>query len=180
MFALNVSGDPGVNLLAITMSVVGLFTIKGKFGQVYQSDFVDIIEMACYANLGVLSAIKLKFDDTKIVSIAGHISGSFIVILLAGIISYHLYAILRTKCSKRCTNERQLDLYETATANNSTARGCTSNDNNIRKPTFSALYLGPPDSAGQSSVRAEISKNYDEDDRASMDSSSPLLDYYHQ
>ena len=108
MFALNVSGDPGVNLLAIITSVVGLFMIKGQFGRVYQSVFVDVIEMACYANLGVLSTIKLKFEDTRIVSIASHISGAFTVILLAVIISYHLYAIVRTKYSKRCTNEQQL------------------------------------------------------------------------
>ena len=48
VFALNVSGDPGVNLLAITMSVVSLFVIKGQFGRVYKSPFIDMIEMACY------------------------------------------------------------------------------------------------------------------------------------
>ena len=101
VFALNVSGDPGVNLLAITMSVVSLFVVKGQFGRVYKSPFVDMIEMACYAALGLLSTIKLKFDDIKIVSIATHISGAFIVLLLAVIISYHLYIILSTKCLKR-------------------------------------------------------------------------------
>ena len=179
VFALNVSGDPGVNLLAIITSVVGLFMIKGQFGRVYQSVFVDVIEMACYANLGVLSITKLKFEDTRIVSIASHISGTFTVILLAVIISYHLYAVLHT-CSKRCTNEQQL--HETATAYYSTARSSTSD--NTRKPMFSALYLGPPDSARQNSpsARVEISKNYDEDDRASLasvDSTTPLLDYHH-
>ena len=178
VFALNVSGDPGVNLLAIITSVVGLFIIKGQFGRVYQSVFVDVIEVACYANLGVLSTIKLKFEDTRIVGIASHISGAFTVILLAVIISYHLYAIVCTKYSKRRTNEQQLN--ETATVNYSTARGSTSND--IGKPTFSALYLGPPDSVRQNSARVEISTNYDEDDRASLastDSTSPLLDYHH-
>ena len=137
------------------------------------------VEMASYANLGVLSTIKLKFEDTRIVGIASHISGAFTVILLAVIISYHLYAIVRTKYSnKRHTNEQQLN--ETATANYSTARGSTSTD--IGKPTFSALYLGPPDSIRQNSARVEISTNYDEDDRASLasvDSTSPLLDYHH-
>ena len=180
VFALNVSGDPGVNLLAVITSVVGLFIIKGQFGRVYQSVFVDVIEVACYVNLSVLSTIKLKFEDTRIVSIASHISGTFTVILLAVIISYHMYAIVRTQYSKRRTNEQQLN--ETATANYSTARGSTSND--IGKPKFSALYLGPPDSARQNlpSARVEATKNYDEDDRASLastDSTSPLLDYHH-
>ena len=178
MFALNVSGDPGVNLLAVITSVVGLFMIKGQFGRVYQSVFVDVIEMVCYANLGVLSTIKLKFEDTRIVGITSHISGAFTVILLAVIISYHLYALVCTKYSKRLTNEQQLN--ESATVNYSTARDSTCND--IGKPTFSALYLGPPDSVRQNSARVEISTNYDEDDRASLaseDSTSPLLDYHH-
>ena len=89
-----------------------------------------------------------------------------------------MYAVIHTKYLKRRTNEQQLN--ETATANYSTARGSTSND--IGKPTFSALYLGPPDSIRQNSARVEISTNYDEDDRASLastDSTSPLLDYHH-
>ena len=69
--------------MAISMSVVGLFMIKGHFGQVYKLAFIDVIEMACYATLGLLSTIKLKFKDVKIVSIATHISGVFIVLLLA-------------------------------------------------------------------------------------------------
>ena len=65
MFALNVSGDPGVNLLAIITSVAVLLIIKGQFGRVYTSTFIDMIEMACYINLGVFSTIKLKFEDMK-------------------------------------------------------------------------------------------------------------------
>ena len=54
VFALNVSGDPGVNLLAIITSVVGLFMVKGQFGRVYQSAFVDAIEI--YGSREVQSA----------------------------------------------------------------------------------------------------------------------------
>ena len=175
MFALNVSGDPGVNLLAIITSVTGLLIIKGLFGRVYKSTFVDMIEMACYINLGVFSTIKLKFEDMKIVSIAAHISGAFIAILLAVIISYHLCTILKTKCSKRHANNiNEQQLYESATANNSAARGSPSND--IKKPTSSALYLGQPDCDKNTSVEVV---NDDQDDEASLtstDSLSRLLD----
>ena len=178
VFALNVSGDPGVNLLAIITSVIGLLIIKGLFGQVYKSTFVDMIEMACYINLGVFSTIKLKFEDMKIVSIATHILGAFIAILLAVIISYHLCTILKTKCSKRhANNTNEQQLYERATANNSAARGSPSNG--IKKPMSSALYLGQPDCDRNTSVEVV---NDDQDDRASLtstDSSSPLLNDCH-
>ena len=67
-----------------------------------------------------------------------------------------------------------------ATVSYSTARASTSND--IGKPTFSAMYLGPPDSVRQNLATVEISTNYDKDDSASLastDSTSPLLDYHH-
>ena len=182
IFALNVSGDPGVDLLAIVTSMVGLFMIKGQIGRVYKSAFVDVIEMACYTNLGVLSTIKLTFEDKNMVSIAAHISGAFMVMLLAIIISYHLYAVLSTKCSKRLAhimNERQL--YESATANTSAARGSFSN-NNMGKPTFSALYLGQPDCDRKRLAEVEINVNDDQEDRASLasiESTSPLLEDCH-
>ena len=69
VFALNVSGDPGVNLLAITTTVVCLLLLKGQFGRVYKMAFIDVIEMVCYANLFVFSAVRLKFRTDKIVSI---------------------------------------------------------------------------------------------------------------
>ena len=40
VFALNVSGDPGVNLQAITTTVLCLLSLKGQFGQVYKSTFL--------------------------------------------------------------------------------------------------------------------------------------------
>ena len=76
-------------------------------------------------------------------------------------------------------NEQQL--YESATANDTStacAVGGSSSNENIRKHTFSALYLGQPDCDGQSSAKVEICENDDRDDRASsvsIDSVSPLL-----
>ena len=88
--------------------------IKGQFGRVYKSVFVDMIEMACYTNHGVLNTIKLKFENIKTISITAHISGACIGILFAVIISYHLYAMLRTKCSQRhANNMNEQQLYET-------------------------------------------------------------------
>ena len=58
--------------------------------------------MVCYANLSIFSTISLKFGDGKIVNIATHISGVFIVLLLVVIISYHsVDTMLNSKYSKR-------------------------------------------------------------------------------
>ena len=73
-------------------------------------------------------------------------------------------------------HERQL--YESATVNDTVVGGSLSNENNIRKPTFSALYLGQPDCVGQNLAKVEICENDDQDERASLvstDSASPLL-----
>ena len=180
VFALNVSGDPGVNLLAVIISVVGLLMIKGKIGQVYKSAFVDLIEMACYTNLGVLSTIKLKFEDMKIINFTTHISGAFTMMLLVAIVSYHMYARLKSNCFMRYTNMTERELNVSANTNDTAVRGSLSNKNkNNGKPTFSALYLGQPNCCRQNSAKVETNENIDQDDRsssASTDSISPLLD----
>ena len=86
-FALNVLGDPGVNLLAINITAISLLLLKAYLGQIYEKSFVDLTEMACYANLGILSTIKLKFQDGEIVNICTYIAGAFTVMLLAVMIS---------------------------------------------------------------------------------------------
>ena len=70
MFAVNVSGDPGVNLMAVNISAISLLLFKAHFGTIYKKNFIDMMEMACYANLGILSTIRLQFDDGEIVNIS--------------------------------------------------------------------------------------------------------------
>ena len=74
VFALNVSGNPRVNLVAITICVVSLLLIKGQFGRVYKSAFVDVIETIGYANLCLFSTIRLTFESGYIPEISTHLS----------------------------------------------------------------------------------------------------------
>ena len=185
MFALNVSGDPGVNLLAINVSVFSLFLLKAQFGQIYKKKFVDVIEMACYANLGIFSTIKLKFGDGKIVNITTHISGVFTVLLLVVIISYHSMDImLNSKCSKRHRyTENQIQRSDNSS--DTTVRDSASKEN---YPTYSVVDIGQPAHCGRhSSAKIVVTSENDQvlklmsevdDDRTSLsstDSTSPLL-----
>ena len=115
VFALNVSGDPGVNLLAIMLSMIILLAIKGQVGCVYKSIFVDAIETICYVNLCVFSAAKLKFGNEKIVYIIANMSGIITLTLLAVVFAYHTYntfctkVIMKIKRYQHLVTERQLD-----------------------------------------------------------------------
>ena len=53
-----------------------------------------------------------------------------------------MYAILNSKCLKRHTNLTERQLNKKAIA---VVRGSISNKDNIKKPTFSVLYLGQAD-----------------------------------
>ena len=44
VFALNVSGDPGVNLLATIVLTGGILFLKGHFGRIYKTNTVHMIE----------------------------------------------------------------------------------------------------------------------------------------
>ena len=122
MFALNVSGDPGVDLLAIIISIVILLVIKGQFCRVYKLIFIDIIETACYINLCVFSAVRLKFGNDKIVSITASLSGVTTLTILVVVFIYHVYTTFCSNCFKRCQRltEGQLDNSEHLLPNDNT------------------------------------------------------------
>ena len=168
VFALNVSGDPGVNLLAITVSVVSLLLIKGHFGRVYKSSFVDVIEIAYYTNLCAFSAIRLKFGNDKIVDITAHISGVVTLVLLIVIICYHMCTTFCSNCLKRClpSPERQLDESELITDN---IIDSLSRESYRSNPTFPTVDLKLPVSDGK------YSANDDDVSLISADSTSPLI-----
>ena len=72
----------------------------------------------------------------KIVIIAAHISGVFMMMLLTTITSYHMYARINSTLS-RYTNLAERQLNESVNTNDTAVRGSLSNKNgHIRKPTF--------------------------------------------
>ena len=91
VFALNLSSDPGVNLLAIIMITSNIFVLKGYFGRVYKNWMIDAMELASYLNLILFSAaafftLKSGTDQTVVV----YISGGTAFILLLVILAYHI------------------------------------------------------------------------------------------
>ena len=84
VFALNVSGDPGVNLLATKILICDLLLLKGHFGRIYMTSAVDKLEMICYLNIGILSAIQLflfKAGIERTVDASAYVSGTITILL---------------------------------------------------------------------------------------------------
>ena len=182
LFALNVSGDPGVNLMAINASAISLLLLKAHFGKIYKKKFVDIMEMACYANLGIFSTIKLKFGDGKIVSIAAYISGVFTVMLLLIIVCHSIYyAILNSKCSKRHTNLTESQFHGNENSYDSAA--VSSSMSKESYPTYSVVDMQQLADCGKQSLQIDendkalrlASEMNDDGASESTDSTSPLL-----
>ena len=146
VFALNVSGDPGVNLLAITTSVVSLLLLKGQFSRVYKSTFVDMTEIVCYANLFVFSIVRLKFETEEVVNITAGVSGVITLLLLVVIILHHVYATFCMKCVKKCRRQGERRLDDTDPLNDTTL---LPESFDCSEPTFSVVELKIPGSDEQ-------------------------------
>jgi hypothetical protein len=108
IFALNTSSDPGVNLLAIVISIAGILSLKGLYGKIYKNSAVDKIEMICYLNVGTFSAARLYLlegDNQKAIDASTYISGAITVTLLFGIIIYHIFTESCCKGLKKCRKQ---------------------------------------------------------------------------
>ena len=149
VFALNVSGDPGVNLLAITTSVVSLLLLKGQFSRVYKSTFVDMTEIVCYANLFVFSIVGLKFETEEIVNITAGVSGVIILLLLVAIILHHAYATYCMKCVKKCQRQGERRLDDNDPLKDTTIDTLSPESVDCSEPTFSVVELELPGSDEQ-------------------------------
>ena len=183
-FVLNVSGDPGVNLLATIVLTSNVLFLEGHFGRLYRTNAVDKIEMTCYLTVGIFSAIQLllfKAGIEQIVDVSVYISEMVTFIVLFAAIAYHVFTEF---CSKKCkwresrSNEREEaadDLVDNLPE-----------DSELNEPTFSVLE-GPPqwDSAivktskqgHRSSPTHPINETNDDDvSIVSTDSTAPLLD----
>ena len=93
--SVTVSGDPQTSLLVTIILVGSLFLINGA--RVYKKSFLNIIETGLYFNLLALSAFSFyhfKIDIEKQTAVA-YTSTIIIFILLAGVIIYHVYLLVR-------------------------------------------------------------------------------------
>ena len=187
VFALNLSGNPRVNLVAIIITVVCLLLIKGQFGRVYKSAFVDVIEMVCYANLCLFCTIRLAFGDDKFFEITALLSGFITLLLLITVISYHVYTTFCSKWLKRYQHRAEGQLDDNELPDDS-ATSITDIESSQCKPTFSVVELNLPGHGSQhsdsngSSQMLKVAHETDDDNASliSADSTSPLLDTHTQ
>ena len=109
-FASNVLGDPRVNLLAIIISLLLLYTILWNTGQVYKSRLTHVLECVYILNLGVYTAataflVSSNSSPYRQEQLACIMVGTALVIF-SGTLVYHLYtqlqniAMLRSHCSR--------------------------------------------------------------------------------
>ena len=93
MFALNVSGDPGVNLLSIIVVVSGVLLLKGYYGRLYKNKIIDTIEMFHYLNAVIFSAAKLyTLSEAKNAQTnSDYVSGTAMFALFLIVLTYHIF-----------------------------------------------------------------------------------------
>ena len=183
VFALNVSGDPGVNLLAITTTVVCLLLLKGQFGRVYKMALIDATEMICYANLFVFSAVRLKFGTDKVVNITADVSGIITFVILIVNVSYNIYTTFCLKYyMKRYRHQSERHLDDNALTNDNATNTVSTESHDCNEPTFSVVELELPGNDRQHAETCEtdhcqVSRNTNKtnDDNISTDVTSPLL-----
>ena len=131
IFAVNILGDPSVNLLAISSVTMGLMVMSRFFGQIYKNWYLDMWETSFILNLGILAA------GTYHVQLAGgnqhalvHTSVGFTLLQFIGILIYHSWLQIKdSRLLKSILDERKEqqchadDNNSAATANTTTVTG---------------------------------------------------------
>ena len=103
-FALNVSNDPDVNLLAIGIVMLSLFFVKGLFvPKICKKWVLDVLEMAFYLNAALISVANLYAQDKSIsgTKVIAYISGSVSFVLFCLVLSHHILTESCVSCLKK-------------------------------------------------------------------------------
>ena len=111
--AANVSGDPKVNLVSISVLTISLLLLKGVT-RVYKKLLIEILEVVCYTNLALLSITNfMVLHKERSRAIASTISISITFLLFIVILTYHLYKEVLSKFNQRlCRKTTSLQLKE--------------------------------------------------------------------
>ena len=121
---MNVSNDPGVNLLAIAISVLLLIFIilKAARGRIYKNWPVQTLEEICYANMIIFCLTRLfvlESSNEQGQIIAAYISGTITFMLFVAVFGYHFY----TKLLSKIVNKLREVLTDRIPDNNMVASG---------------------------------------------------------
>ena len=113
--AVNVSGDPYMNLLITGIATSFLLFLKGSFGNIYKNWLLGSLEVACFLNIVLFSFVTffiLRKGGDQIA--AAYVSGSTTLALTLAVLAYHIFShvlsktklwrALRTSLSQRNLN----------------------------------------------------------------------------
>ena len=96
--AVNMSNDPGLNLLLFGVVMIFLIILVGQCSPVYESSVIEFIEVTVYANMTFFFAFSSYFLQVrKHQTIAAYISGTVAIIQFLFVLFHHLYAAFLSK-----------------------------------------------------------------------------------
>ena len=96
--AVNMSNDPGMNLLLLGIAMIFLIIFVGQCSPVYENSVIEFIEVTIYANITIFFAFSLYFLEAgKHQTIIAYISGTVAIIQFLLVIFYHVYATFLSK-----------------------------------------------------------------------------------
>ena len=96
VFSTNTSGDPAINLLAITVTIVCLFAYLALFAGVYKVCLLNILEYSFLLNLIILSmgVLYATSVNNKSIYVVTQISVAISLSITLIIISYHCFKVV--------------------------------------------------------------------------------------
>jgi predicted outer membrane repeat protein len=107
--AANVSGDPKINLLIIGSVITGVFLVNNVVGHVYKKRTVEVLEVAGHVNLLLLSlATFFSLENIRARIMVTNISVSIMLLLLLGILFYHVFIEVIVKRWKIANHIREM------------------------------------------------------------------------
>ena len=114
--ALNVSGDPSINLLVTGLIMVSLLLFKGYSerinGPIYKSWPIDALETSCHINIIFLSFARFyTLESNKDQSVVAYISGTVVLTLLLVVLAYNIFVQIcpMTKLQYKLRMRRDFD-----------------------------------------------------------------------
>ena len=124
--AINVSNDPGTNLLAIGCIMVGILVLKEylKGNKIYKQWPLELIEMTCYLNITLFSLVSFYFlESGRDQTIIAYISVSITFALFVIVLLYHIVTevLLKSRLWKRLRQRKslaQVELSDNSNADN--------------------------------------------------------------
>ena len=113
VFALNVSSDSGVNLLAIIVLGSGLLFLKGICSQLYKSKIVDMFETVSYFNILTVSGAELfSLESRDGQTLIAYFTVLTTVIQLLAVLAYHMLTEVFMKLWKKLNSRRDVNTAE--------------------------------------------------------------------